>query len=132
MKRLLVVIFLFVYIGTSTGVTLNIHRCMGKLVNVELWQNDKCSSCGAEKSKQAHSCCTTEMQQIKLTVDQSVAQLPVIKHIPIVIALLFDVSDLFTLYENRQAALFVSGYHFKTPPECSGTERLIQNCTFLI
>ena len=132
MKRLLVVIFLLAYIGTSTGITLSIHRCMGKLVEVELWQNDKCSSCGADKSSQSHSCCTTEMQQIKLTVDQSVNQLPVIKHIPVVIALLFDLSDLFNLYENRQAALPLSDFHFKTPPECSGTERLIQNCTFLI
>lgn len=131
MKRLLIVIFLMVYVGVSTGITLTLHRCMGELVEVGVWQNELCGNCGAKKQAEPHKCCTTETQQIKLTVDQTVESLPVVNFAPAVIALLFDVRDLFDLTEP-EATTTVSGYSCHPPLEWSGVERLLQNCTLLI
>gem|GEM_PF-4498858 len=64
MKRFLIVIFALLYIGLSSGITLTIHHCMGKLVEVGIWQDETCNTCGA---KHAHkSCCSTETQFIKM------------------------------------------------------------------
>ena len=131
MKRFLVVIFLFVYIGASTGITLTLHRCMGELVEVGMWQSEHCGTCGADKQTKPHKCCTTETQQIKLSVDQTVNSLPAINYAPAVIALLFDIGDLFDL-SGAEQSVAGSGYPDRPPFEWSGVERLIQNCTLLI
>ena len=98
MKRFLIVIFALLYIGLSSGITLTIHHCMGKLVEVGIWQDETCNTCGA---KHAHkSCCSTETQFIKISDDQNVDQLQVIKYVPMAIALLFDLRDLYNLPET--------------------------------
>lgn len=104
---------------------------MGELVEVGVWQNELCGNCGAKKQAGPHKCCTTETQQIKLTVDQTVESVPVVNYAPAVIALLFDVRDLFDLTEP-EATTTVSGYSCHPPLEWSGVERLIQNCSLLI
>ena len=128
MKRFLIVIFALLYIGLSSGITLTIHHCMGKLVEVGIWQDETCNTCGA---KHAHkSCCSAETQFIKISDDQNVDQLQVIKYVPMAIALLFDLRDLYNLPETEQEANIP--VHSNTPPEWSGTDRLIHHCTFLI
>ena len=128
MKRFLIVIFALLYIGLSSGITLTIHHCMGKLVEVGIWQDETCNTCGA---KHAHkSCCSIETQFIKISDDQNVDQLQVIKYVPMAIALLFDLRDLYNLPETEQEANIP--VHSNTPPEWSGTDRLIHHCTFLI
>lgn len=128
MKRFLIVIFALLYIGLSSGITLTIHHCMGKLVEVGIWQDETCNTCGA---KHAHkSCSSTETQFIKISDDQNVDQLQVIKYVPMAIALLFDLRDLYNLPETEQEANIP--VHSNTPPEWSGTDRLIHHCTFLI
>lgn len=108
MKRFLIVIFALLYIGLSSGITLTIHHCMGKLVEVGIWQDETCNTCGAK----------------------NVDQLQVIKYVPMAIALLFDLRDLYNLPETEQEANIP--VHSNTPPEWSGTDRLIHHCTFLI
>ena len=128
MKRFLIVIFALLYIGLSSGITLTILHCMGKLVEVGIWQDETCNTFGA---KHAHkSCCSTETQFIKISDDQNVDQLQVIKYVPMAIALLFDLRDLYNLPETEQEANIP--VHSNTPPEWSGTDRLIHHCTFLI
>ena len=103
-------------------------HCMGKLVEVGIWQDETCNTCGA---KHAHKpCCSTETQFIKISDDQNVDQLQVIKYVPMAIALLFDLRDLYNLPETEQEANIP--VHSNTPPEWSGTDRLIHHCTFLI
>ena len=52
------------------------------------------------------------------------------KYVPMAIALLFDLRDLYNLPETEQEANIP--VHSNTPPEWSGTDRLIHHCTFLI
>ena len=128
MKRFLIVIFALLYVGLSSGITLTLHHGMGKLVEVNMWQAETCNTCGA---KYAHkSCCSTETEFIKISDDQNVDQLQVIKHVPVAIALLFDLRNLYSLTETEQGTDFP--IYADTPPEWSGTDRLIRHCTFLI
>ena len=128
MKRFLIVIFALLYVGLSSGITLTLHHCMGKQVEVNMWQAETCNTCGA---KYAHkSCCSTETEFIKISDDQNVDQLQVIKHVPVAIALLFDLRNLYSLTETEQGTDFP--IYADTPPEWSGTDRLIRHCTFLI
>lgn len=129
MKRFLIVLFALLYIGVSSGITLTLHHCMGQLVEVNVWQAETCDSCGAKKH--AHKkCCTTETQQIKISSDQQTGQLQAAKYIPMAIALLFDLRDMYSLSETKQVVIPVSSY--SSFFECSGTDRLIQHCTLLI
>lgn len=129
-KRFLTVIFILLYVSASTGITLNLHRCMGKLVEIEIWQNETCASCGAQKQMQTHNCCSTESQLVKISSDQLVDQIQILKQAPVLIALLFNVHDLYILSETNRTT--IPGFYYNPPPECSGTELLIQNCTLLI
>lgn len=128
MKKIVVVIIALLYIGVSSGITLNLHHCMGKLVEIGLWQNETCDSCG--EKKQSHNCCSTQTQLVKISVDQNVDQIQTIKYVPVAIALLFDIYDLYILSESEQPTAF--NFLYDSPPECSGTDLHIHNCTFLI
>ena len=128
MKRFLIVIFALLYIGLSSGITLTLHHCMGKLVEVNMWQDETCNTCGAKHTHK--SCYSTETQFIKISDDQNVDQLQVIKHVPVAIALLFDLRDLYNLTETEQGTTLPACAD--TPSEWSGTDRLIRHCTFLI
>jgi hypothetical protein len=76
MKRLLVTILAMLYLCTSTGATIHLHYCMGKLVSMKLWHSDtgKCGNCGMKKNKAfAKKCCKDEHKLIKLDKDHKKA-----------------------------------------------------------
>jgi hypothetical protein len=73
MKKFAVVILAFLYITTSTGATLNMHYCMGKLADWDLGHNTtkNCGSCGMEKGNgNDNGCCKDEQKLIKNDTDQ--------------------------------------------------------------
>lgn len=75
MKKVLTLLLLLLYVGTSTGATFHMHYCMGKLVKIELWHGDKkkCSHCETDLSKGCpKKCCKDEHKTVKLEKDQKV------------------------------------------------------------
>lgn len=77
MKKLLVTILAFIYLTTTTGATVHVHYCMGKLVSWSFWEDkeDKCSVCGMAKAKTlAKGCCTEEHKQFKSDKDQKLTE----------------------------------------------------------
>lgn len=74
MKKYLLSILSFLYLAASTGATVNLHYCMGKLVDKGLWQNQNeqstCGKCGMNKAEKAGSdCCKDEHKQLKIEND---------------------------------------------------------------
>ncbi|RYY48900.1 MAG: hypothetical protein EOO06_08785 [Chitinophagaceae bacterium] len=71
MKKFLATILAVLYFATTTGVTVHMHYCMDKLVELKLWhsEKDQCSNCGMEKSQQDNGCCKDEHKQVKLEND---------------------------------------------------------------
>lgn len=69
MKKVFTVILALLYLATTSGATVHLHYCMGKLVDKNLWnqENDSCSKCGMEKSSDSgNDCCKDEQQLVKV------------------------------------------------------------------
>ena len=65
MKKIIVAILAFLYLGVSSGIAMEIHYCMGKKAGVDLYNsnNQKCSKCGMHEKK---GCCSEENKFYKL------------------------------------------------------------------
>lgn len=78
MKKFIVCILAFLYIASSTGATIHMHYCMGKLVEKGLWHGNakKCGSCSAKDNNSAcnKKCCKDEHKLVKLDKDQKTAE----------------------------------------------------------
>jgi hypothetical protein len=75
MKKFIVSILAILYLGLSTGATINMHYCMGKLVGSSLWHSetsDLCNKCGMEKKASKNKCCKDETKVVKIEQDQKV------------------------------------------------------------
>ena len=71
MKRFFVTILALLYLGTTTGATIHLHYCMGKLVEMNLWHDQKkqCGKCGMDKAQPDNGCCGDEYKQVKVEND---------------------------------------------------------------
>lgn len=79
MKKLIICILAFLYIGSSTGATVHMHYCMGKLVDIGLWHGKKaspCNKCGAKENNKSckKKCCKDVHKLVKLDKDQKTAE----------------------------------------------------------
>jgi hypothetical protein len=74
MKKLLVSILAIVYLTVSSGATLHMHYCMGKLMSWDLSQKQtsKCGTCGMEKAGHK-GCCSDEHKTFKIEKDQKIS-----------------------------------------------------------
>jgi hypothetical protein len=73
MKKFLVSILAIFYLGTSVGATVNLHYCMGKLVNWDLSikETHTCGKCGMEKVKaKKNGCCEDKYHVLQVEKDQ--------------------------------------------------------------
>ena len=87
MKKLLVSIIAVLYLGTSMGATVNLHYCMGRLVNWD-FSHEKhrtCDKCGMEK-KGKSGCCEDKYKVLQVEKDHKAGnvyqllQPPAIEH----------------------------------------------------
>lgn len=75
MKKFLVTILALVYLGVSSGATINMHYCMGKLMSWDIAHKQvvKCGNCGMEKSSHK-GCCKDEQKKLQIEKDQKVSE----------------------------------------------------------
>jgi hypothetical protein len=77
MKRFLFSILAFIYIVASTGATMHLHYCMGRLADTGFFEQEggHCSLCGMEKSNDGdeNGCCTDKEETVKISIDQKFA-----------------------------------------------------------
>ena len=72
MKKIAIILLLFVYGFTTVGATVHVHYCMNKFVGWELGdhnEDEKCGKCGMTESKTKNGCCKDEVKQVKLNGD---------------------------------------------------------------
>lgn len=79
MKRIIAVILVLVYMSTAMGAHVQLHYCMGKLVEWELGgsKKERCNACGMKMTPAGASidkkkCCEDEYKELKLKKDQRV------------------------------------------------------------
>lgn len=65
MKKLLTAFIAVLYLGLSSGLAINVHYCMGKVVsaNLEIEKHGKCGKCGMTAKK---GCCQDELTVLKI------------------------------------------------------------------
>ena len=76
MKKLLVTILAFTYLAVSSGASLNLHYCMGKLVSWDLshpQKSKKCDNCGMDKADH-NGCCKDQHKVFQIDKDQKTVE----------------------------------------------------------
>jgi hypothetical protein len=132
MKKLTFAILALLYITTSTGATLNMHYCMGKLADWDLGHSTSknCGSCGMEKGNERdNGCCKDEQKLIKNETDQKFTQSSFFLFRFIAPA---ELSGFAVLPLNR--ITLIPEYHplSNAPPRCTDLPIYKLNRTFLI
>jgi hypothetical protein len=72
MKRILVSIIAALYLLASTGTAVELHYCMGKMVDWSFAHisSASCDQCGMEKQEDGNHCCKDEQKYVKSLDDQ--------------------------------------------------------------
>ena len=132
MKRFIISILAFLYISTSTGATIHLHYCMGKLVNWNLRHkpDDKCGKCGMKTSHNSkkNGCCRDEYKQIKNEKDQKLSQIAFALIHPACIAIASPSTGLSSLF---LIAIAETNPVSNAPPR-SWLPLYLRNCIFLV
>lgn len=88
MKKFLITILAVTYLSVSSGATINMHYCMGKLMNWDLSQEQvaKCGSCGIGKTGHK-GCCNDKQTILQIEKDQKISEsvFQVLKYSPAVV-----------------------------------------------
>ena len=126
MKKVFATILALLYLATSTGASINIHYCMGKLYSVDLNKTEECGKCGIKSGKDG--CCKVEYKLIKVKDShQPVSQELVVVHITVCINNIqynpADIDISLTLQETTKN---------NSPPPISGSALCILHCVFRI
>lgn len=132
MKKIVIAIIAIFYLAVSSGFTVHMHYCMGKLADWSLGHNNSktCSKCGMKKSKEKNNgCCKDDHKFIKNNTDQKTGEtgFQLIKlisvAIPVSVVEISSVNFPSVTGENPIS---------HAPPRCGGVAVYIRNCVFLI
>ena len=128
MKKIVTFILALFYLSVSTGASVHLSYCMGKMVNEGLWHSGskKCSTCGMEKKE--NGCCKDEFKQLKIDSDQTLPE-PGLKT-PETISFAFSVIDAPSFTGLPAITILIS--RAKAPPETGKTATYIRNRVFRI
>jgi hypothetical protein len=132
MKKILFSILAIIYIVASTGATMHLHYCMGRLADTGFFEQEggHCSLCGMEKSNgDDNGCCTDQEETIKISIDQKFSA-----------ASVFHFEQPFTLLEAAftgfQPQLFAVATEVlpvsNAPPRSPQVPEYLMNCIFRI
>lgn len=132
MKKFIVAILAILYLGTSTGATIHMHYCMGKLADWGLGHNKSktCGECGMDKSDEKdNGCCKDEHKFVKNDNDQKIAEagFQMMQLVSTAMPLSFfevPVKHISSITEGNPIS--------HAPPRSSGIAVYILNRTFLI
>jgi hypothetical protein len=131
MKKIILAILTILYMGASTGATVHLHYCMGRLAGWGLkhHQSKECGNCGMMKSAMDNGCCKDEQQFFKDNSDQKSAE-------PAFESIQFEAIASPVLYINEYDNNFLSvpvkRISFNTSPPSGSLALYIRNCVFRI
>jgi hypothetical protein len=132
MKKFVTAILAVLYLGTSSGTTVHMHYCMGKLADWGLGHKESktCGQCGMEKSdKKDNGCCKDEHKFLKDDSAQKVTEsnLQLIQLMATALP-----SANIHLPELALPSLTEESPNSNAPPRTQGVPVYIRNCVFRI
>ena len=132
MKKFITFIVAILFLSTSSGATIRMHYCMGKLADWGLMYRDstKCENCGMEESDtKDNGCCKDENKFIKNVSEQKVVESVSINFTLTILDLppfLFSLSDIYDVSSIEEYPLS------HAPPRSYKTPVYLLNRTILI
>ncbi len=130
MKKIIFTISFLCYFVVTSGIAINYHYCMKRLVSVHLFDTapDVCGRCGMD-THDSNGCCRDEMKVVKLEQDQNKIAFVTIE-IPSMEELIsmpsgFIVASFQNIYEQHH-------FHNHSPPLLSEQDTYLQNNVFRI
>ncbi|MEI2749767.1 MAG: hypothetical protein V9E88_13540 [Ferruginibacter sp.] len=132
MKKLITAILAVLYLGTSSGASIHMHYCMGKLADWGLSHNKSktCGNCGMEKADEKdNGCCKDEHKFVKNETDQKTAE-------SVILNFTLPVVDLpvsfFSISEHIISSITEEYPLCHAPPRSCGLPVYLLNRTFRI
>jgi hypothetical protein len=125
MKKIIVFILAFIYMGVTSGIAMDIHYCMGKKAGFDFYKstNDKCGKCGMKGKK---GCCKDDHKFYKLSDS----------HKNVSNDLKFEIFSnpvitVFVLYDwNIYPSFCCKQIQNNSPPVISSPSLCVMNCIF--
>lgn len=130
MKQFIAAILILVYLGASSGVVINSHYCMKKLVSVKLFETkaEQCGQCGMEMHDNP-GCCHDDTKYIKLVQDQVKIPVTIFEFTP---AASLPVSSSGYLFASLINPGETSHFNNHSPPLLSEQDNYLQYRVFRI
>ena len=130
MKKLLAAISFLLYFAATSGIVINSHYCMKRLVSVHLFEQKAkvCGLCGMDMHENS-GCCHDETKVLKLVQDQV--------KVPVTVYEIPAAKALVALPVDRITVPLVSGnsqryFRHYSPPLLSAQDSYLQNAVFRI
>lgn len=130
MKKFVVLILAFLYLGASIGATVHFHFCMNEFVGWSLShdKDEKCGKCGMDE-KDKDGCCKDEHKHFKIKADQQKPNVAEFINLVIIPALAVPAVD-FTLHPPINITEGYPTCH--APPDIGKNKLHVLHCLFLI
>ncbi len=132
MKKFLAAILAVLYFAVTTGATIQMHYCMGKLIGKDLSNYDKknCSKCGMKKDNGVKSgCCKDEHKFYKFDKDQKITDAAFEFPKPAPERILFSAFEFSSMPVSYLTEEFPIS---NAPPRADGIAIYKRNCVFRI
>ncbi len=132
MKKIIVAILAFLYISTSTGATVYMHYCMGKISDWGIGYDDSktCGKCGMEqKDSKDKGCCKDEHKFFK---DDSAQKITENNLQYLQLLSLVSPSNFIELTKDNFPSLTEANPISHSPPLKNAVAVYIRNCVFRI
>lgn len=131
MKKAIAVISFLCYFVVTSGVVINSHYCMKRLVSTHLFETKSkvCGKCGMMMHKTNNHCCHDEVKVVKLQQDQITAPFFAFDFSAAKQISVFPSEFIFASFFN-----FYGQRHFQnhSPPLLQEQDTYLQNCVFRI
>ncbi|MDZ4796091.1 MAG: hypothetical protein SGI83_17555 [Bacteroidota bacterium] len=130
MKKTIFAISFLCYFAVTSGVVINYHFCMKRLVSVQLFDAtpDTCGKCGMDMHESS-GCCRNEVKLVKLEQDQNKLTLALVEPPSFDIPVTSPSAFIVAAFENKYGQRY---FHNHSPPLLSEQDTYLQNSVFRI
>jgi hypothetical protein len=128
MKKIVALFMAVLYLSVSSGLAIEIHECMGRMMDFSLLHtnSDTCDSCGM--SKGSKNCCKSELKFVKLQDSSKLLNTNYELSVPECNVY----SNHFLINNNYVVQASILGGSSHSPPGYSSTSLCLLNCVFRI
>lgn len=128
MKKIFTISIVLLYLVVSSGLTLELHHCMGRISDVSVLPSsvEKCGKCGMKKG--TNECCKNELKFVKLQDAHKLITADYQLNVPVAV---IDHHYYPTDY-NLTTRLYVIDDNNHSPPDCSSISLCIINCVYRV